>query len=68
MKRIKRICTHSRHWLWYGVSGLSTIAGALASIISPDVHPYGFVGVTVLAGGAGIMAQVSRPKDLGDGD
>jgi hypothetical protein len=66
MKRVKRILTHKRHWCWYAVSGLSTVGGAIAQIISPEVHPYGFVGVTVLAGAAGLMAQISKPQDCDD--
>lgn len=66
MKRVKRILTHKRHWVWYSVSLASTIAGALSQIVSPESHPVGFVAISVLSGIAGLVAHACAPQDGSD--
>jgi hypothetical protein len=66
MKRVRRILTHKRHWLWYGVSGASMLAGAVSQVVSADAHPVAFVALSVLSGAGGLVAHWCAPDERDD--
>jgi hypothetical protein len=64
MKRVRRILTHKRHWLWYGFSGVTMLAGAVSQVVDSQSHPLGFVALSVLSGVGGLVAHACAPADV----
>jgi hypothetical protein len=66
VKRVKRILTHKRHWLWYGVSAASMLSGAVSQVVSTDAHPVAFITLSVISGAGGLVAHWCAPADCDD--
>lgn len=66
MKRIRRIYTHKRHWLWYGFSSLIGVAGAAQAVLSAEAHPVAYFALSAFCAVGGIVAQACKPQDDGN--
>jgi hypothetical protein len=63
MRRVKRILTHKRHFIWYGLSGITALASAVSQVVDSQSHPVGFVALSVLSGIGGLVAHACAPTD-----
>ena len=68
MKRVKRILTHKRHWVWYGFTLMVSGAGMAQQLFDPRSNPapYLLIGGFSLVGG--FVAWYCKPQDESDGD